>query len=160
MTSVSNFMMSFVRCPIRVTRRSNEPKVDSFASRAASSAWLMRRSRSAKRCADCSLELIEFRVREGNDHFAVRGERTSQRPDRSADLDEPVQVVRGHFWRIGHDPRVEILQLPLDVIHGAKVAGDDPVENRCDERGCIKRADLTSPLGALEELLEHIGPLR
>ena len=55
-TSVSTFMMSFVRCPIRVTRRSNEPKVDSFASRAVSSAWVTRRSRSANRCADFSLE--------------------------------------------------------------------------------------------------------
>jgi hypothetical protein len=39
-TSVSTFMTSFVRCPIRATRRSNEPRVASFASRAASTAWV------------------------------------------------------------------------------------------------------------------------
>ena len=89
----------------------------------------------------------------------MRGERPSQRPNRAADLDEPVQVFSSHLGGIGHDPRVEILQLPLDVIQGAEVAGDDPVENRCNERGCVKRADLTSPLDALEKLLEHVGPL-
>ncbi len=37
-TKVSIFMMLFVRWPMRATNRSNEPKVDSFVSRAAASA--------------------------------------------------------------------------------------------------------------------------
>jgi hypothetical protein len=37
-TSVSTFTMSFVRWPMRATRTSNDPNVDSFDSRAASRA--------------------------------------------------------------------------------------------------------------------------
>ena len=56
MTSVSTFMMSFVRWPMRATRRSNEPKVDSFVSRAASSAWVRRLSSAANLSAESSVE--------------------------------------------------------------------------------------------------------
>jgi hypothetical protein len=53
---VSTFMTSFVRWPIRATRRLNEPKVESFISRAASSAWVRRLSRAANFFAESSVD--------------------------------------------------------------------------------------------------------
>ena len=57
MRRVNNFMISFVRCPIRATRRSNEPRVDSFASRAAPTACVTPTSISAvNRSAEVSVD--------------------------------------------------------------------------------------------------------
>ena len=133
--------MSFVRCPI-----SGDEEIEGAEGRLLRLAGGVQRLDHAALeigetlCRLFARELIEFGVRERNDHFAMRGERPSQRPNRAADLDEPVQVFSSHLGGIGHDPRVEILQLPLDVIQGAEVAGDDPVENLGDERGSVKRA--------------------
>jgi hypothetical protein len=79
--------------PMRATRRSNEPRVDSFASRADSTAWASRLSRAANRSAEPSArEEIELGMREGDDYLRW-GERTSQSPDRAAQLDQPTVSI-------------------------------------------------------------------
>jgi hypothetical protein len=50
----------------------------------------------------------------------------------------------------------QLLQLALNSLEGAEVAGDDPLENRCDDRRGVKRTYLASALGALTKLLEHL----
>ena len=135
MTSVSTFMMSFVRCPIRATRRSNEPRVDSFASRAASNAWSTRLSRAANRSAEVSVESRSSSGCASATTTSRCGESArSQSPDGAAELDEPRQVVGDALRDVGHDLRVQLLELALDSLKGAEVAGDDPLDNRCDKR--------------------------
>ena len=95
-------------------------------------------------------------MRQGDNDLAVRGERPSQRPDRAAELDQPGQIVGDVLRGAGHDPRVQLLQFALNSLEGAEVAGDDPLENRCDKRRRIERTNLASALGALAKLLEHV----
>ena len=149
--------MSFVRWPIRATRRSNEPKVDSFdfaggvqclGQATLEGGELLRRVLGRQR--------IELGMCQSDNDLAVRGERPSQRPDRAAELDQPGQFAGDVLRCAGHDPRVQLLQFALDSLEGAEVAGDDPLENRCDERRCVERTDLASALGALAKLLEHL----
>ena len=94
-------------------------------------------------------------MRQRDDDLTVRRERTSQSPDRAAEFDQPRQVVGDALRDVGHDLRVQLLELALDSLEGAEVAGDDPLDNRCGKRRRVERTDLTSPFGALAELLEH-----
>ena len=71
---------------------------------------------------------------EADDDLTVRGERGSQSPDRAAEFDEPRQFVGDARRDVGHDLRVQLLELALDSLKGAEVAGDDPLGNRGDKR--------------------------
>ena len=59
-------------------------------------------------------------MRERDYHFAVRGERTSQRPDRAAEFNQPRQLVGDVLRDVGHDVRVKLFQFALDFLEGAE----------------------------------------
>jgi len=160
-TSVSTFMMLFVRCPMRATRRSNDPNVDSFVSRAASNAPNDTAFEIGEELSGLLRgERVELGMCQRDNHLAVRGERSTKRPDPAADLDQPVQLVRNISARgLRHDLRVKLFQLTLDLLEGAEVDGDDPLANCCNERGSVESTDLPAAFGALEELLEYFNLL-
>ena len=93
---------------------------------------------------------------QSDDHLAMWKERTPQRPDRAAKLDEPRQVVGDVLRDIRHDLGVELLEFCLDLLEGTEVARDDPLDSRCDKRRGVEGTDLTAPFGTLAELLEHL----
>ena len=95
-------------------------------------------------------------MRERDDHFTVRRERTSQSADGAAELHQPRQLVGDVLRDFRHDLRVQLLQFAFDLLEGAEVAGHDPIDNRRDERRRVERTDLTSPFGAFAELLKHL----
>ena len=134
MTRVNNFMMSFVRCPIRATRRSNEPRVDSFASRAASTACVTRLSMAANRSAEVS---VDSRSSSGWARATITS-RCGASARRSVPIERRSSTSRASssatfLGMSAMTLRVKLLQFALDLLEGAEVAGDDPIGNRRDK---------------------------
>ena len=88
---------------------------------------------AANRSAEVSVEQIKLRMGQSHDHLTVRGERTSQRPDRTTELHQPRQLVGHVLGNVRHDLRVELLKFALDLLEGTEVASDHPIDNRRDK---------------------------